>query len=61
MKLVDVLTEDKCVHINSGTECEIISDDTYGAGYGTITIRDLDTDEEHTMGGHEFEMEYKRT
>lgn len=46
------------VHTNSGTRCKVVEDDTHGNGMGTVVLRDLETDEEFVIGGHEFEMEY---
>lgn len=50
----------KCIHIDSGIELNIIRDELLGNGFGTITLVDTETEEEHVMGGEEFEMEYQR-
>ncbi len=46
-------------HLNSGSILEIVKDDLHGSGYGTVTLLDIETNEEYVIGGYEFEMEYE--
>jgi len=49
----------QAIHIDGQIICDITSDDLNG-DYGTITLLDTETDNEFTIGGYEFEMEYER-
>ena len=49
----------KVIHIPSGIEHVVVTDDRYGFGQGTVELQDLETGEHHVMGGQEFEMEYE--